>query len=391
MEAYEKALQEKGQGMEHDELHHALKPALVVAGVPVCIDQDEALLVHSLRALAGNAGIHLICDENTLDHCLPLYALLRACCKEPIVIPPGEPHKLLHTCETVWEALIDQGADRKSVIVNLGGGVVTDLGGFCASVFQRGVRFVHLPTTLLGMCDAAIGGKQGVDFGGLKNYLGVFAQPALVWIDSRFLSTLSTRQVRNGMAEVLKHAIIADPELFARLENLGPDGEAFRRSIAEIIRHAIAIKKQFVEQDVREAGIRAALNFGHTFGHALESLLLKSNAPPLHGECVAAGIIFETWLSHFVLGSPDRDMCRRITDCIRSWVPFGIRQDIAREDLINLMKRDKKSESGEIHFTLIREIGEVETGYPVAEAELQRLIGYPEATGFLPGLQGGKT
>jgi len=255
-----------------------------MAGAPVLINQDAGELVKAIRKLGRHSTVHLICDSQTVDLCLPLLQDLPQIATTPIVIPSGEEHKHLKTCEKVWNALAHRGADRDSLVVNVGGGVVTDLGGFCAATFMRGLRFMHIPTTLLGMCDAAHGGKLGVDLGSLKNYVGVITQPEMIWIDTHFLNTLPEEHLRNGMAEVVKHAIIGDAILFDDLEFL--DGTFHEFEWGSLVRRAVEVKKRFIEEDIRDKGVRAALNFGHTLGHAIESERLLRRVKVLHGEAL---------------------------------------------------------------------------------------------------------
>jgi len=301
-------------------------------------------------------SVMLLCDENTFACCLPLLkevSILQDI--HPIVIAPGEVHKNLETCRNIWDALIRGRAERNSVLINLGGGVIGDMGGFCAATYKRGMPFVQIPTTLLAQVDASIGGKLGIDFGQVKNSIGVFSNPLAVCVDPRFLATLSRRELRSGFAEIVKHALIADAGQWAAirglisLENL--HWEAF-------IRPSLEIKRRIVEADPFERGLRKALNFGHTIGHALEGHLLQGNDPLLHGEAVAAGMICESFLSWKagLLAENDRDMIAGFL-----FARYGL-QSLQAQDFdafLQLMLNDKKNERGRINFSLIGPPGTV--------------------------------
>lgn len=353
-------------------------PDLAVAGTPVYINRQVSL--EELVANIANGGsIHLLCDSNTVQHCLPLVSDI-ASVHQPIVMHAGEEYKTLDTCQEVWSQLVRQGADRHSLLLNIGGGVVTDLGGYCASAYMRGIRFIHVPTTLLGMCDAAIGGKQGVDFDGLKNYIGAFVQPEMVWIDTQFLQSLGIRQLRNGMAEMIKHALIGNTVLFDRLSAMPAEpGDIGVDQWRDWIGDAVAVKKRFVEGDVLDHGARAALNFGHTIGHALESLSLSHSHSLLHGECVALGMLVEGWLSGQVLGSITVPVLDKISATIKAWVPVNMPGSFSVADLLPLIGRDKKGKEGETRFALITDIGSPVTDVAIGMERLRELLGSGEA------------
>lgn len=352
---------------------------ILVDNVPVYLNHSESVLHHLLYQLQERGSLHVLCDENTVKYCLPKLQLHNICTNEPLVMPAGEWNKNLSTCETIWNQLIMQGADRSSSVVMIGGGVVTDLGGFCAATFLRGINFLHIPTSLLAMCDAAIGGKHGVDFAGLKNYIGVFAHPQLVWIDTGFLTTLPERHLRNGMAEIVKHAVIADPQLFTLLEQ--EDTEII--TDCKVLQSAISVKKKFVENDFREAGKRATLNFGHTFGHAIESLKMDTL---LHGECVALGMIMETWLSHLLKGTPTFEECTRIQSLIRKHTPVEIHGQISLQSLIPLVLRDKKQRHHKPHFVFLSSIGAAEWNVGVDPENFKVLRESPKIAESIPWL-----
>ena len=315
-----------------------------------------------LTDLLANEKAIILCDSNT-NQC---FGYLHVACPKtaelPVIqMPAGEQHKTLKTCEMVWYHLTEFGADRNTILVNVGGGVVTDLGGFVASAFMRGIRFVNIPTSLLGMVDAAIGGKTGVDFGGLKNMIGTFSQPEAVLIDSNFLKTLPARQYRNGLAEVLKHAFISDSSIL----NLMDANED------ELISRSVQVKLDVVKRDEFESGERKKLNFGHTIGHAIESHFLETDKPVLHGEAIAAGMILESWISHKVAGLSNAELnsiCTAI-DSIFSKI------SISETDWISIKKLliyDKKNRDGQVQFVMLRAIGDAVTDQFVSEELLDQ-------------------
>ena len=302
----------------------------------------------------------ILCDSNT-HQCLEYLCMTCPIIEQfPVIeMQAGERHKTLKTCEMVWYQLTEHGADRNTILINLGGGVVTDLGGFVASTLMRGIRFVHIPTTLLGMVDAAIGGKTGVDFGGLKNMVGLFSRPEAVIVDSTFLKTLPANHYRNGLAEVFKHAFISDPELLSMMEE----------NEDELISRSIQVKTDVVERDEFEAGERKKLNFGHTIGHALESHLLDSDKEILHGEAVAAGMIMESWISTRIAGL-EQDELQSIVEVVDS---IFSRIELNSEDwkaIKKLMLFDKKNSNGSVRFVLLKSIGSATIDRAVSEHEL---------------------
>lgn len=240
--------------------------------------------------------LFILVDETTNEFCLPkLLPLLEVEIPiEIIEIEAGEEMKNISTCVEIWSILADLGADRKSALLNLGGGVITDLGGFVASTFKRGIDFINIPTTLLGMVDAAIGGKNGVDLGALKNQIGVINAPKLVLIDTDFLETLPQNHMKSGLAEMLKHGLIFDKTYwnqFKDLKDLNFD------DLDQLIHRSVEIKNEIVCQDPTETGVRKALNFGHTLGHAIESHFLETPTLLLHGEAIAIGMVLESYIS----------------------------------------------------------------------------------------------
>ncbi|WP_313807467.1 3-dehydroquinate synthase [Flavobacterium sp.] len=303
--------------------------------------------------------IFVLVDSKTSEHCLPnfLANLATEIEIEIIEFEAGEQYKNIETCFEIWSALTELGADRKSIILNLGGGVVTDLGGFIASTFKRGIEYINVPTTLLAMVDASIGGKNGVDLGNLKNQIGTITTPKAVLIDTNFLTTLPQNEMRSGLAEMLKHGLIQDKaywDKFKNLNNLSTD------DLDKLIHQSIEIKNNIVLQDPTENGIRKALNFGHTLGHAIESYLLENEDknPLLHGEAIAIGMILESYLSlqKNLISNDEYQEIKYIISDIFEQVSFT-REDI--EKIIALLIHDKKNEFGKVQFALLDKIGNV--------------------------------
>lgn len=298
-------------------------------------------------------SLSILVDENTKKHCLPILKLPLGMNYRVIEITSGENNKNLNTCEQIWGSLTENNVDRGGLLVNLGGGVIGDMGGFCAATYKRGISFINIPTTLLSMVDASIGGKLGVDFHNLKNHIGLFKEPDFVLIDPVFLNTLPENQVKSGFAEIVKHALIKDNNHWDELKN--QDWKSINWT--QIIRKSIKIKTFFVSEDFRESGPRKSLNFGHTIGHAIESLLLDTPYEILHGEGVIAGIITESYLS-YKLNYISEDDLNDITNCLISrykkvFIPIN-----SMNGLKKLMYQDKKNKDKTIMFTLLKKKGE---------------------------------
>ena len=298
--------------------------------------------------------VALLTDDNTRRHCLPLVLPQLDFEVSLIEIPAGEHHKTLDTCSLVWQEMMRHGLDRHSLLINLGGGVAGDMGGFCAATYQRGIDFVQMPATLLAQADASIGGKLGLDFQLIKNNIGVFKNPKAVFVEPVFLKTLPERQIRSGFAEVFKHALIGDARLWEKLQRLTSLDDADWDSL---LIPSLSIKQKIVEEDPYEKGIRKALNFGHTVGHAVESFSFETKYPLLHGEAVATGIICESWLSHKVAGLPARDLENIVQFIRRFYPPFSFNEKDFPQ-LLGFMKKDKKNQGGRINFTLINPLGQ---------------------------------
>ncbi|WP_142786043.1 3-dehydroquinate synthase [Changchengzhania lutea] len=301
--------------------------------------------------------IFILVDENTHVHCLPnlLEKLETACVVEIIEIESGEINKNIDTCVGVWNALSELDADRKSLLINVGGGVVTDLGGFVACTFKRGIDYINLPTTLLSMVDASVGGKTGVDLGHLKNQIGVISLPNLVLIDTSYLETLAQNQMRSGLAEMLKHGLIKDANYWNKLKNLS---QLAFDDLDELIYESVLIKKDVVEKDPFENNLRKTLNFGHTLGHAIESYFLSKadKQTLLHGEAIVIGMILACYISTKLseLNLNQADMIKE------SLINYYGKVEILEDDhkpILDLLKYDKKNHHGNINFVLLESIG----------------------------------
>ena len=321
---------------------------------PLAIGPAALPALTEFLAQAAPSRLLVLADANTARACYPrLHPYLPA--HELLAIEAGEAYKTLATCELVWSWLTAQQADRHALLLCLGGGVVTDLGGFCAATYKRGIRCVGVPTTLLAQVDAAVGGKTGVDFQGLKNHIGVFQAPAGVFMAPAFLETLPPEELRSGYAEVIKHALIADAAAFAALRGLdlaaAPDW-------TPIIQHSVAIKQGIVAQDPHERGLRKLLNFGHTVGHALESYLLtQAGREVRHGEAIAAGMVCEAWLSvqRGLLPAAALGAIEQVIGA--SFAPISF-LTLERDLIAAYAAHDKKNEAGRINCTLLAGIGQ---------------------------------
>ncbi len=275
-----------------------------------------------------------------------------------VAIPAGENNKKLESVAKVWEFLSQNGADRKSLLMNIGGGMLTDLAGFAASTFKRGIDFLNVPTTLLSQVDASVGGKTGINFNGLKNEIGSFNEPVAVIINTDFLKTIDHANFLSGFAEMIKHGLIKSPEHLEELKKFDPVKVDYDL-LEEIIRHSVDVKKYFVANDLTENNIRKALNFGHTAGHAFESLAMEQNRSVLHGYAVAYGMITELFLSVKKCGFNEKDLEEITQWLLNIYGTFHI-SDEDFDRIIELMMHDKKNEAGRINFTLLPEIGKVE-------------------------------
>jgi 3-dehydroquinate synthase len=297
--------------------------------------------------------IFILVDENTNNDCLPLL-LEQLETKEPIEIieiEAGEIHKNLDTCTGVWNALTELGADRKSLLLNLGGGVITDLGGFVASTFKRGISFVNIPTTLLSMVDASVGGKTGVDLGVLKNQIGLFSDPEMVVIDPHYLETISERELHSGLAEIIKYGITYDINLLNKINDFKNLNIS---NITSLIHRSIEIKNEVVTEDPKEIGIRKILNFGHTLGHAIESYFLECNSKDnlTHGEAIAIGMVTSAYISGVLLKFPSENI-KTIKQTILTIYKKVLIEASDYDSIVEFLIHDKKNVGGQVNFVLL--------------------------------------
>ncbi|PRZ23463.1 3-dehydroquinate synthase [Flavobacterium granuli] len=317
----------------------------------------EALNLH--LKVNKYSNVFIIVDSNTNEYCLPQFLpyLETDLTIEIIEFEAGEENKNIETCVQIWNVLTELGADRKSLVINLGGGVVTDLGGFVASTFKRGVDFIHIPTTLLSMVDASVGGKNGVDLGNLKNQIGVINVPTMVLIDTHYLETVPQNEMRSGLAEMLKHGLIYDKIYWEQFLDLKAIDFA---DFDELIYRSVVIKNEIVSQDPTEKNIRKSLNFGHTLGHAIESYFLENQNKTtlLHGEAIAVGMILESYISwHKNLINEEEFL--QIKTTIKSIFDDISFNDNDIDPILELLIHDKKNEYGSIQFALIEGIGKI--------------------------------
>ncbi|MDD3078695.1 MAG: 3-dehydroquinate synthase [Paludibacter sp.] len=314
-------------------------------------------------------NIFILTDDNTAHFCLPEVLKsekLTGC--HLINIPNGDENKNIESAVGIWKYLSENRATRKSLMINVGGGMITDIGGFTASTFKRGIRYINISTSLLGAVDAATGGKTGINFLGLKNEIGVFAPAESVLINIDFFKTLDAKNLRSGYAEMVKHALIDTREewnviLSFDLENINFD------ELRELVDRSIRVKERVVEQDPKEQNIRKALNLGHTFGHAFESYSYKTERPALHGYAVIWGLLCELYLSHIKLNFPKEDLIK-LRNLIKEYYGSFIIDCSDYENLFELMTHDKKNESNEINFTLLSDIGEIHINQTATKEEI---------------------
>lgn len=302
--------------------------------------------------------LYILTDEHTSTACLPLIQdTLNHFPHQLISIPAGDNAKDLTSIAHVWQVLSETGATRHSLLINLGGGMITDLGGFAAASFKRGIRFINVPTSLLGAVDAAVGGKTGINFNGLKNEIGAFAPAMAVVISTQFFGTLDRENLLSGYAEMLKHGLLSSADYFNRLLDYDIDSRDFT-TLLTLLEESVNIKREVVETDPFEKGLRKALNLGHTVGHAFESYAMQQEKPVLHGYAVAWGLVCELILSHRQCGFPQDTLIRTANFVRENYGPFFI--TCKQYDALNeYMTHDKKNESGTINFTLLKEIGDI--------------------------------
>ena len=314
--------------------------------------------------------VGVVVDENTERDCYPLLQhFLPEHAK--YAIRSGERHKNLNTCTQLWEWMTEARFDRQALLINLGGGVIGDMGGFCAATYKRGIRFINVPTTLLSQVDASVGGKLGIDFQGYKNHIGLFQEPLRVIIYPEFLKTLPYQELRSGFAEVIKHSLIADADYWPLIRQAG---------LAELdwtktIHHSVQIKAKVVAQDFREGGIRKILNFGHTVGHAVESFYLDTDQHLLHGEAIAVGMIAETFLSERYTGLPSEPAQEIIRFLLKT---YGHRPVAKKETdaMVAFAQQDKKNTQSVIQCTLLEKIGTATYDVAITPEDIRESLVY---------------
>ena len=333
----------------------------------VIAEQLDESLTEAVKACEHDR-VFILADETTERCCLPVverFDVLRDARR--IVIGATDTHKTLQSLAHVWEELGNGGATRHTLLINIGGGMVTDLGGFAASTFKRGINYINIPTTLLSMVDASVGGKTGINFNGLKNEIGVFNNASTVILDTQFLKTLDVENICSGYAEMLKHGLISNEQMWAELLRFDlehPDLQQLRRMVAD----SVAVKERIVTEDPTEKGIRKALNLGHTVGHAFESLAL-TRKPVLHGYAVAWGLICELYLSTLKTGFPTDKMRQTVTFIKEHYGKMPVTCD-DYPTLLELMTHDKKNVAGTINFTLLGGIGDIRINQTATKEEI---------------------
>ncbi len=319
---------------------------------PVHFHEESYKELSNLIEEKNYSKLFILVDENTFENCYPKFIPNLETDKtiEVIEIESGEINKNLDTCIGVWNAITELGGDRKSLLITLGGGVITDLGGFVASCFKRGIDFVNIPTTLLSMVDASVGGKTGVDLGVLKNQIGLFANPEMVIVDTDYLTTVTEREIKSGTAEIIKYGLTYDVKLFNEIK------DNKNLNINDLIFRSVEIKNEVVLQDPKEQNLRKILNFGHTLGHAIESFYLESEDKEnlTHGEAIAIGMVCESYMSYKLLNFPKE----KVNDVKAVVLSTYNRTNLIKEDfstIMELLKHDKKNVNGQVNFVLLND------------------------------------
>lgn len=349
--------------------------------VVICTDLRQELQ-DFLSALVYNK-LFILTDTNTLEKCYPAIQDIPAIRKATLItISAGDTHKNIEQLSHIWMCLSNEGASRDSILLNLGGGMITDMGGFAGATFKRGIRTINVPTTLMASVDAAVGGKTGINFNGLKNEIGSFYPPLCVFIDSNFLHTLDRDNLLSGYAEMIKHGLISSMDTYISVMLFDMDTPIDYAFFNQMVARSVAVKERIVAEDPNEKGIRKALNFGHTIGHAFESLSFRKDRPILHGHAVAAGIICELYLSYKMCGFP-MDKLSQIVHYIKTYYPAFIYDCKDYDILYEYITHDKKNEGGIINFTLLAKIGDVRINQSVSKEKiLESLDFYRECFGI---------
>jgi 3-dehydroquinate synthase len=338
------------------------------------IDNKISPKLTSFLRAGKHSSYFIICDSNTLQHCFPV--LLQSCKTlgkaEIIELEPGEASKELDVVAGIWQTLTQFGADKKSLVINLGGGTVSDTGGFAASTFKRGIDYINIPTTLLAMADASVGGKTGINFGNVKNHIGTVAQPKAVFINTSFLNTLPFAQLVSGYAEVIKIALIADKKLFHQICGLSISTSF---PVKSIIQRTVQIKNAIVKKDPAEKGLRKSLNFGHSAGHAIESLYMGRSTFMLHGEAVAVGMAIESYISLMRKKLTQKEFSD-IVNCLSLNFKLPLLEEKDEEQFFAFLRQDKKNQGRNFHFALPDHIGKCDPSVKVSEAQIRKALQY---------------
>lgn len=332
--------------------------------------QDPAAVLAEFLQTKAYSKVAVLTDENTSRYCYPLIS--KACPPHvQIEVPSGEEHKNLTTCDKIWSALTDAALDRHSVLIVLGGGVLGDMGGFCAATYKRGIDFILIPTTLLSQVDASIGGKLGIDFKNLKNHIGVFQTPALTILHSGFLKSLPEAEKRSGFAEVIKHALIADASAWDEIRKSKLEDQNWDK----LLRHSVDVKLNVVRNDPYEKGLRKTLNAGHTIGHAVETFLLEAGRRILHGEAVAVGLICEAFLARErgMLSDDELSAIRSYVLDIFGKVKLSESDD---EAIVQLTSQDKKNKANKVLCVLLDGVGNAKWDYEIRPDEIKNALAF---------------
>jgi 3-dehydroquinate synthase len=312
----------------------------------------------------GYSQVVILTDTNTHQHCYPLVQNLVQ--HQLITVDAGEENKNIETCKIIWQQLTDYQVDRHSLLIVLGGGVLGDMGGFCAATFKRGIDFILMPTTLLSQVDASVGGKLGIDFNNFKNHIGVFCEPKATLVHSAFLKTLPERELRSGFAEVIKHCLLSDKPMWnnIRAKNL------HEQDWNLLVKHSVEFKKSVTDKDPKEKGLRKILNFGHTIGHALESYFMSEGNRIFHGEAIAMGMIMES----FIAKEKKMMEAKELDEIVSYLIQIFEKQDMPWGDalVIQLIAQDKKNKGSEILMALPKGIGNASWDVLVSEDELEK-------------------
>lgn len=339
----------------------------------IIFTNDVSAAIDQLLAEADLNRLFVLTDTNTSYFVLPRIAdNAHIADATNITIKSGDMNKTIEAAADVWRALCDNGGTRKSIMINVGGGMVTDLGGFAASTFKRGIRFINVPTTLLSAVDAAVGGKTGVNFRGLKNEIGVFNEAEAVVISTCFFSTLPLTEIKSGFAEMLKHGLLKDAATYDRLLAYDFESRDYDHLLS-LLRESVEVKAEIVRCDPHERGLRRALNLGHTAGHAFESYAMSRKSPIPHGYAVAWGMVVELTLANMLCGFPSARVQEYAQFVLENYGSFHI--TCADYDaLLTLMRHDKKSEHGEMNFTLLGDVGDVKINCSATDDDVRAAL-----------------